>query len=213
MARLARSFFARDTRVVARELLGCILIHILPDGTRLRGRIVETEAYRPGDQASHGYRGQTERNAPMFMRPGTAYVYFTYGMHHCFNISTEADGVGAAVLVRALEPLAGIEVMQVNRRRIAVAAPLPLHALCRGPGNLCKAMALDRSHSGLDLCSRGSPLFIEQSADLRGLGDPGDRVSASPRIGVSGDETAKTVPWRFYFAGNPSVSGPSRLRA
>jgi DNA-3-methyladenine glycosylase len=207
MVRLPRTFFARDTRFVARELLGCTLVHVLPDRTQLRGCIVETEAYRPGDQASHSYHGQTERNAPMFMRPGTAYVYLIYGLHSCFNISTEAEGIGAAVLVRALAPLAGVEVMQANRRRDAVAAPLPIPALCRGPGNLCKAMALDRSHSGLDLCGLGSALFIEPS------GDPGGRVRASPRIGVSGDEAAKSMPWRFYVAGNPSVSGPSKLRA
>jgi DNA-3-methyladenine glycosylase len=203
MARLARSFFARDTRVVARELLGCTFVHILPHGARLSGRIVETEAYRPGDPASHGYRGHTERNAPMFMRPGTAYVYFTYGLHFCFNVSTEAEGVGAAVLVRALEPLNGVEIMQANRRRNRAAAMLPIHALCRGPGNLCKAMALDREHSGVDLCGHSSALFIEPS------GNPGGRVRASPRIGVSGDEAAKSVPWRFYVAGNLSVSGPA----
>lgn len=201
---LALPFFARDTREVARDLLGCVLVRILPDGTRLSGRIVETEAYRPGDAAMHAYRRKTPRNAPMFMAPGTAYVYFTYGMHFCFNISTEAEGVPAAVLVRALEPLEGIAAMRAHR-----GDHLPTEALCRGPANLCKALAIDRTFSGYDMLQPGSVLFVEAPPDEAPL--PW-RVKTSPRIGVGGDETAKRVPWRYYFAEHPCVSGPPALR-
>ncbi|MCS7325355.1 MAG: DNA-3-methyladenine glycosylase [Thermoflexales bacterium] len=201
--RLTRDFFARDTREVARDLLGCVLVRVLPDGTRLSGRIVETEAYRPGDAAMHAYRRKTARNAPMFMAPGTAYVYFTYGMHFCFNISTEAEGVPAAVLVRALEPLEGIAIMHLHR-----GVHVPESALCRGPANLCKALAIDRAFSGYDMLQPHSVLFVEASEDEALPWS----VKTSPRIGVGGDELAKSVLWRYYFAAHPCVSGPPALR-
>ncbi len=200
---LTRDFFARDTCAVARDLIGKRLVRVLPDGARLAGRIVETEAYRPGDSAMHAYRRKTARNAPMFMRPGTAYVYFTYGMHFCFNISTEAEGVPAAVLIRALEPLEGITRMRAHRGRDSIADA----ALCRGPANLCKALALDRAFSGYDMLMPGSVLFVEEDST------PSDwMIKASPRIGISGDEVALRAPWRFYAAAHPSVSGPPPLR-
>ncbi|MCS6774795.1 MAG: DNA-3-methyladenine glycosylase [Thermoflexales bacterium] len=201
--RIERTFFARDTRTVAQDLLGCVLVRLLPDGTRLSGRIVETEAYRPGDAAMHAYRRRTVRNAPMFMAPGTAYVYFTYGMHFCFNISTEAEGVPAAVLIRALEPLEGVKRMRLHRGR----GDIPDEALCQGPANLCKAMAIDRRLSGYDMLQPGSVLFLEVGGQTGGY-----LVKTSPRIGVGGDEVAKTIPWRYYFAAHPCVSGPPALR-
>ena len=216
MARLPRSFFARDTRQVARDLLGAILVRILPDGARLSGRIVETEAYLPGDSASHAYRGRTERNASMFMRPGTAYVYFTYGMHFCFNVVTEATGAPAAVLIRALEPLEGAEIMRANRARQTARRPPRARLcpagegggdgdVCRGPARLCRALQIDRSFDGSDLCRRGSQLFLE-----RGRAMPDALVSTSPRVGVRGGEDALSASWRWFVAGCPSVSQPNR---
>ncbi len=200
MRRLPRSFFARDTRIVAHALLGKVLVHILEDGTRLSGHIIETEAYRQDDMAAHSYRGRTPRTAPMFGKAGVAYVYFTYGMHHCINVVAEEAGVGAAVLIRALEPLDGVEVMQHHRQTLKVTD------LCRGPGNVCKAFALDRTWSGYDMQQHDSLLFI---ADDGAVAQP---IQMSPRIGVSGDALAKTVLWRFYIAGNPCVSGSKLMR-
>ncbi|MCS7060824.1 MAG: DNA-3-methyladenine glycosylase [Anaerolineae bacterium] len=199
MGRLPRSFFARDTRLVARELLGRVLVRVLDDGTRLSGRIVETEAYCPGDTAAHAYRGQTARNAPMFMQPGVAYVYFTYGMHYCFNVVTEQAGTPAAVLVRALEPLEGIDIMRQHRSRNGV-APAD-RDLCRGPARLCRALCIDRAFNGYDMLHVDSRLFIE-----RGHPVPDSRTAASPRIGVSGDPIARTVEWRWFVADSPFVS-------
>lgn len=196
--KLPRSFFARDARQVARELLGASLVRILPDGTRLRGMIVETEAYLPDDRASHSYRGRTARNAPMFMRPGTAYVYFIYGMHTCFNISTGAAGEGAAVLIRALAPLEGLAAMQ-DLRSSDILKP---SELCRGPGNLCKAMAIGRELSGYDMQQRGSAIYV-----TRGDAPPAEDIGASSRIGVRGDDAAQRAPWRYFIVGEPSVSG------
>ncbi len=204
--RAPRSFFNRDTVQVARNLLGCSLVHVLDDGTRLSGRIVETEAYLPGDSASHGYRGRTERNAPMFMKAGTAYVYFIYGMHFCFNVVTEGEGVPAAVLIRAVQPAEGIDVMQRNRMRSHIPKPpknLRISNLCNGPGKLCQAFAINREVNGIDLCKRGSRLFIEHR-DPTGLGDPefvegSGLVNSTPRIGISGDEAARIALWRFVL--------------
>lgn len=184
--KLPRAFFARDTRIVARELLGTTLVRVMHDGTRLSGRIVETEAYRPGDAASHSFRGQTPRNAPMFMKAGTSYVYFIYGMHFCFNVVTEDEGVGAAVLIRALEPLNGLERMRANHAT---------RHLCRGPARLCKAMQIDRAFSGYDMLQTNSHLFIEHGEAIDDM-----HVVTSARIGVSGDEAAKTVAWRWFVS-------------
>jgi DNA-3-methyladenine glycosylase len=198
-ARLPRKFFARDTRRVARDLLGMRLVRLLPDGTRLSGRIVEVEAYRPGDAAAHAFRGRTERNAPMFMRPGTAYVYFTYGMHFCFNVVTEPGGVPAAVLIRALEPLTGLDFMRARQPHLRDLD------LCRGPGRLCRSLALDRAFSGYDMHQPGSVLFV-----AKGVPVPVSQVGMTPRIGVSGGPAAQTVPWRWFVAGSLSVSGKRR---
>lgn len=197
MTRLPRAFFARDTRRVARDLLGMVLVRVRADGARLSGRIVETEAYRPGDAASHAFRGRTARNAPMFMRPGTAYVYFTYGMHFCFNVVTEADGLAAAVLVRALEPLDGLAHMR------AALPHLKDRDLCRGPARLCRALGIGREFNGYDLQQRGSRLFIAEGAPVSEA-----EVRATPRIGVRGDAAARAALWRWYVADSACVSGP-----
>jgi DNA-3-methyladenine glycosylase len=195
MARLRREFFARDTLAVARELLGQRLVRIL-EGQRLSGRIVEIEAYiGEKDQASHARFGRTGRNAPMYGPPGHAYVYFVYGMHYCLNVVTEQKGFPAAVLIRALEPLEGIEAMRARRSGRADVE------LTSGPARLCQALEIDRRFDGVDLCAPDGGLFIERDAAV------GESVIvAGPRVGVRGDETALAVPWRFLVRGNRYVS-------
>ena len=195
MSHLNRSFFARRTLVVARELLGQRLVGI-SDGVRLSGRIVEVEAYvGEEDQACHARCGRTERNAPMYGPPGHAYVYFVYGMHHCLNFVTEREGYPAAVLVRALEPLEGIETMRARRDGRTDAQ------LTSGPARLCQALEIDRQFDGADLCAPDALLFIEESVAVSD-----EAVVAGPRIGVRGDEKALTAPWRFHVRDNRYVS-------
>lgn len=207
---LPRSFFARDTRVVARALLGMRLVRALPDGCVLSGRVVETEAYREDDAASHSFGNRTARNLPMFGKPGAGYVYFIYGMHFCFNVTTEPEGHGAAVLIRACEPLEGLEVMRRNRfpplpegaTRGRVSSAQADRNVMRGPGNLCKAMRIDKMFNAYDLLQDNSVLFFLADAAV-----PDERVSASPRIGVRGDPAALAAPWRWYVNDSPCVSG------
>jgi DNA-3-methyladenine glycosylase len=194
MNRLDRPFFLRDTLTVARELLGQRLVRQL-DGQRVSGRIVETEAYvGQGDLACHAAPGRTARNAVMFGPGGYAYVYFIYGMHYCFNVVTERQGFGAAVLVRALEPCEGIAAMRQRRKgREGI-------ELTNGPAKLCYALAIDRALNGADLVT-GDALRLE-----RDLAVPDGSVATGPRVGVRGDKRALTVPWRFWIEGNPYVS-------
>jgi DNA-3-methyladenine glycosylase len=195
MSRLSRGFFARDTLTVARALLGQRLVRVM-DGRRLSGRVVEVEAYiGEDDQACHASCGPTRRNAPMYGPPGHGYVYFVYGMHHCFNIVTRSEGHPAAVLVRALEPLEGVEDMRALR------GGRPDLPLTSGPARLCQALAIDRRFDGTDLCASGALLFLEQDTSI-----PDGAVATGPRVGVRGDEVAITVPWRFYIRGNRYVS-------
>jgi len=194
---LPRDFFIRDTLAVARELLGQRLVRLLDGGDkRLLGRIVEVEAYvGENDEACHASRGCTKRNAPMFGPPGHAYVYFIYGMYHCFNVVTEREGFPAAVLIRALEPLEGIELMRELR------GGRPDLPLTSGPARLCQALDIDRRLDGADLCTSGAPLFLERAAAVLD-----EDIVAGPRIGVRGDEAALTAPWRFYVRDNRYVS-------
>lgn len=179
---------------MARFLIGKVLVRDLPEG-RSSGRIVETEAYPLGDASSHAFRGETPARRAMFLEPGRAYVYFTYGAHFCFNVSSEAAGAGAAVLIRALEPLEGIDLMQHRRGRAKVTD------LARGPGRLAAALAIDRALDGIDLCRKG-PLWLA-------IGDfPVAAVGTSRRIGISREAHRLR---RFYERGNPHVSGPRRL--
>jgi DNA-3-methyladenine glycosylase len=197
MDRLPRAFYRRDTLAVARDLLGQRLVRA-SKGARVAGRIVEVEAYDGArDSASHAHRGPTERNASMFGPPGHAYIYFIYGMHHCFNVVTEPEGQGAAVLVRALEPVEGIEGMRARR------GGREGRALTNGPAKLCYALAIDRTLDGADLVE-GEALWIE-----RGEAVPEERVARGPRVGVRGDEWAVRVSWRFWIEGNPYVSKES----
>jgi len=189
---LSRAFYYRDTLQVARELLGKTLVRDW-QGRRLTGRIVETEAYvGQADSACHAARGRTKRNAVMFGPPGHAYVYFIYGMYHCLNVVTEAEGFAAAVLIRALEPLEGLAVMREQRRNRSD------RALTSGPGKLCQALAIDRQLNGVDLCA-GGPLYIE-------AGEIAGEIVAGPRVGIRADPQDLAAPWRFCVADNPFVS-------
>lgn len=189
-----RAFFDRDTLTVARQLLGQRLVRLL-EGRRLSGRIVEVEAYvGEADRACHAACGRTARNAVMYGPPGYAYVYFIYGMHHCLNAVTGVEGFPAAVLIRALEPMEGLETMRRLRRH------RPDRELANGPAKLCQALAVDRAFNGLDLCADG-PLFIEAGPPVAD-----HDVGTGPRVGVRGDEAALTAPWRFFVRGNPFVS-------
>jgi DNA-3-methyladenine glycosylase len=181
--KLSRAFYARDTRTVARELLGKVLVHH-DGGVRRAARIVETEAYHgPDDRASHARFGRTRRAAVMFGPPGVAYVYLVYGTSHCMNVVTGAEGYPAAVLLRAGEP--------VERC---------LHGT-RGPGNLCRALAIRREHDdGRDLC--GDDLFVEDAPA------PAERIVAARRVNVDYAGPWAEKPWRYALAGNPWVSRP-----
>lgn len=198
--RLQRSFFNRNTQVVARELLGQRLVRMLPDGSRLSGIIVEAEAYRPGDAASHAFHGRTDRNTAMYMAPGTVYVYFTYGVHYCLNIVTENANQPAAVLIRSLEPTEGIQAMQ-SHRAIHRRSPLALRDLCRGPACLCQALLIDRLLNQYDMLQPRSILYIEHGEPL-----PDQAVINTPRIRVRGDERALTVKWRWAQRDSSYVS-------
>ena len=189
--RLPRQFYARPTLTVARQLLGQRLVRIL-HGQRLTGRIVEVEAYiGQQDRACHAARGRTPRTAVMFGPPGTAYVYFIYGMHHCLNVVTEQEGFPAAVLIRALEPLEGLPLMRRQR------PGRPDHELTNGPGKLCQALSIGREMNGVDLVS-SAVLFIEEDAPV-----PDEAVQTTPRVNVRGDKQALTAPWRFLIGDNP----------
>ena len=192
--RLAPAALPVETEALAEALLGCVLVRASADGIAA-GTIVETEAYLPRDPACHAYSGKSERNATLFGPPHRAYVYQIYGTSFCFNLSSEHDGKGAGVLVRALEPVEGVAIMQGRR------ATERIRDLCRGPGRLCQALAIDRSLDGLDLFAHPE-LWL-----ARGAGDF-PRVRRSRRIGVT---RAAHRRLRFYAAGNPFVSGPARL--
>ena len=199
---LSFSFFKRDTRVVARELLGMRLVRLGPDGRRMSGLIVETEAYRRDDSASHSYHGETERNAAMFMAPATAYVYLIHGVHCCLNFSTEETGAGAAVLIRALEPTEGIDQIRQNRNQNRKSKKqFAFYDLCSGPARLCQALDIGLSLNKYNTLQAGSCLFVEF-----GPGFTDCLVSTSPRIGVIGDNSAVNCEWRWFVAGSPFVS-------
>jgi len=193
---LTRSELPADTAALAGYLIGKVVVRELPEGVA-SGRIVETEAYVVGDAAGHAYRGATPRNRSLFLGPGHAYVYLAYGVANMLNVSSEAAGIGAGVLIRALEPLEGVAIMQRNR------GVQRLRDLARGPGRLCAALGIDRQLDGLDLCREG-PLWLGRDDH-----EPGE-IGESVRIGISRDAER---PLRFYLRGSPSVSGPKSLNA
>lgn len=202
MARLQRSVYTSDATTLAQTLLGQLLVRVLADGTRLSGRIVETEAYLGvEDRAAHSFGGRrTPRNAAMWGPAGHAYVYFTYGMHHCMNVVADAAGQPSAVLLRALEPLDGIERMRTQRAVKIAASRLRTVDLCSGPARLAQALAIDRTLDGADLVV-GSALFIEQGHLV-----PADGIVARPRIGIGYAGEWADKPLRFCVVGNPNLS-------
>jgi DNA-3-methyladenine glycosylase len=192
--RLRRDELPVDTTALARFLIGKTLVHDLDDG-RVSGRIVETEAYLVGDAASHCFRGVTERNRAMFLERGHAYVYISYGVWPCMNVVGEGPGVGAGVLLRALEPVQGLAAMACKR------GTDKLLDLARGPGRLAAAMGVTLARNGADLCAPG-PLWLGSS-----LREPA-AIGATTRIGISKEAHR---PLRFFERGSPYVSGPRRL--
>ncbi|MEA2624973.1 MAG: DNA-3-methyladenine glycosylase [Candidatus Binatota bacterium] len=194
---LPQEFYRRPTLRVARDLLGCILVHRTSDGATA-GLVVEVEAYRgPKDRGAHSFGGRrTARNEVMYGAPGYAYVYFTYGMHFCMNVVTEEEGRPEAVLLRALRPLAGVALM---RRRRSLDRDVPAERLARGPGNLCRAMGIDRSRNGADLTAGDLSLYAGET--IRGAA-----VARSPRIGIDYAGEWAGRPWRWFLRDDPAVS-------
>jgi DNA-3-methyladenine glycosylase len=187
-----RAFYSRPVLEVARELIGCVVSH---GGSA--GVIVETEAYHDSEPASHAFVGLTARNRVLFGRPGIAYIYRSYGIHSLLNAVAEPEGIGAGVLIRALEPVAGIEAMRTRR-----GPSLGVRELCSGPGKLTEALGIELSMNGTDLVSRtGGPIGL--SSRPRGWRDP--RIVIGRRVGIT---KAAGLPWRFCVADNPFVSRP-----
>ena len=202
MARLPRGFYARPTLDVTAELLGKVLVHRTGAGLT-SGIIVEVEAYiGEADPACHAAPGLTKRNAPLYGLPGYSYVYLNYGVHYLVNVVTEPEGSPAAVLIRALEPLEGIDLMRRRRIRARTARysspqpPIPDHTLCKGPGNVTHAMGITLKDNRLDLL--GGKLFVEDR------GYRPNKISWSPRIGIS---VGTERHWRCYADAHVSVSG------
>ncbi len=180
-----RALLSRPAAQAARGLIGCVLVRRV-SGRTLAARIVEAEAYLgAADPAAHVYRGRTPRTAPLFGPPGTLYVYFVYGMHHCLNVAVDGPAVAGCVLIRAAEPLPG--------------SGLPADA-CRGPGRLCRALSIDTRLSGRHLFERDAPLTLRE-------GRPPRRIAVSRRIGI---RHAASWPLRFHDSESPAVSAPPR---
>jgi DNA-3-methyladenine glycosylase len=190
---LTRADLPRTTVELAAYLLGRVIVHDTDEG-RTSGRIVETEAYLADDPASHSFRGRSKRNGSMFLERGHAYVYFIYGMQYCLNVTSEDEGTGAAVLLRALEPLEGIELMRRRRGKVGD------RDLTRGPGRLVQALGAGPADDGADLCA-GAGLYLACDETAVAMGQ-------SVRIGIT---KAADRPLRFFVPGNLNVSGPRGL--
>jgi DNA-3-methyladenine glycosylase len=195
--RLRRLELPTDTVKLARYLIGKTLVHDLPRA-RISGRIVETEAYPVGDAAGHAFTGRSLANNSLFLAQGTAYVRFTYGSCWLFNVASEVNGVGAGVLIRALEPLEGIALMERNR------GVSRLRDLARGPGRLAEALGIDKSLDGLDLCSAGGKIWLGSAVRHAGT------IGVSVRIGITRDAHRRL---RFFERGSPFISGPFGLNS
>jgi DNA-3-methyladenine glycosylase len=199
-------FYLRDTPTVAKDLLNCLLYHQSPKGL-LVGRISETEAYTPDDPASHSFRGKTPRNSAMFLKGGHTYLYLIYGVYYCLNAVTEEEGVGSAVLIRAVEPLEGISVMEENRKTV-VSKQLQRGSkeqirhgrnLCGGPGKLCQAFGLTHKQNEMPLTKHDTLWITEPENESLVSGE----IVATPRIGIS---VATEKRWRFHFANDNFLS-------
>jgi DNA-3-methyladenine glycosylase len=198
LRRLTRAQLPRETVALARFLVGKVVVRVLPEAT-LAGRIVETEAYIQGDAACHAFNGMTPRNRSLFLRHGHAYVYLAYGTSWMLNVSSEAEGVGSGVLIRALEPLVGMDSMALRR---GTEKP---RDLLRGPGRIAQAMAIDRALDGLDL-TRDKQLWL--GVDAAGESTSPAKIGVSTRIGLTKDAHR---PLRFFLKGSVFVSGPTAL--
>ena len=193
---MKHAFFRQDTVELARKLLGTLLVHSTAEGVTA-GMIVETEAYVGAiDKACHAWQNRSERTEIMYHDGGYAYVYFIYGMHHCFNVVTGPPGEGNAVLIRALEPVLGIDLMQ-QRRNTKL-----LRNLCSGPGKVCEALAITKNEYGMDLCSADAPLRLIKYRYI-----PDKLIATSPRVNVAYAEEAADWPWRFFVKSSAFVSG------
>jgi DNA-3-methyladenine glycosylase len=192
---LGRAELPVDTVKLARYLIGKILVRDLPEG-RISGRIIETEAYPPGDASGHAFGGPRPGNRSLFLAPGHAYVHLSYGVHYLLNIAGEPAGVGGGVLLRALEPLEGVALMARHRGLTR------WRDLARGPGRLAQALAIDKRYDGLDLCAGGA-LWLAAAVQ------PAGSIGRSGRLGITREVERRL---RFYERGNPLVSGPERLR-
>jgi DNA-3-methyladenine glycosylase len=197
--RLRRDELPIDTETLARFLLGKVVVRETPDGV-ISGRIVETEAYIVGDAASHTFRGPTPRTRPMFLERGHAYVYLNYGVSWMLNVSSEAAGIGAGVLIRALEPLEGIALMQTHR------GTEKLRDLARGPGRLTQALQIGPWADGLDLCAEGPLWLAHDDHEPADIGP--NNIGCGVRIGITKDADR---PLRFYLRGSPFLSGTRAL--
>ena len=189
--RLSRASLPRDTVELARYLIGKTIVRETPR-SRISGRIVETEAYPPGDRSGHAYRGRTPRTQTLFLERGFAYVYFIYGTSYMLNVSSEEHGVGAGVLLRAIEPLEGINLMKRSRKTDK------LRDLARGPGRLAAALQIEKWVDGVDLCADG-PIWLGTAVRETA------RVCTTARVGITREVHR---PLRFFEAGSPFVSGP-----
>lgn len=200
MKTLGREFYDRDSIIVAKELLGKVLVHEM-DGQRISAKIVETEAYMGvEDKAAHSYGGRrTPRVEVMYGGPGFSYVFFVYGMYYCFNIVTREEGNPQAVLIRAAEPMEGLDRMAQNRFRKPwqQLTKSQINGLTNGPGKLCGALAIDRSLNGEDLCGR--TLYVEENHEKLS-------IISTKRVGIDYAGEAKDYPWRFYIENNRYVS-------
>jgi DNA-3-methyladenine glycosylase len=200
LRRLRRAELPVDTVELAQYLIGKVVVHDIRSG-RLSGRIVETEAYPLGDAAGHAFRGETRRNRSLFLKRGHAYVYFSYGSHFLLNVTSEAAGMGAGVLLRAIEPLEDLNEFMTDS-----CGAMRIADIGRGPGRLTRALQVDLRQNGLDLCAASSPLWL---AAITRTPQRSNIIRKSIRIGIT---RAADRLLRFYEIGNPHVSGPKNLR-
>lgn len=194
--KLPENFYNRKVNFVARALLGKILVRKI-DSKILSGKIVEVEAYDgKDDAASHSFNGMTKRNEVMFGKAGQLYVYFTYGMHFCANVVVDKDGFGAAVLIRAVEPIVGISALALNRYSKEKISTKELINLCNGPAKLCQAFGINKKQNGTNLC--GDEIYLLDAAQISER-----EIISSPRIGI---KKSIALLWRYYIKDNPFVS-------